>query len=121
MINKKQAAYQKGLKAEEFAAHYLRQQGYNVLEMRYKTKYGEIDILASKRMLLAAVEVKSRKTIEEALYALSAQSRQRIQNSLMSFIADNPDYQNYDLRFDLFAYQSENSFEYLDNAWFAGS
>lgn len=119
MSEKRQKAYKKGVVAEEVAAKYLRAQGYEVLTMRYKTKHGEIDILALKKTMLVAVEVKSRATIEEALYALTPKSRARIQNSLLYFIAENPEYNDHDLRFDLFAYKDANNFQHLDNAWMA--
>ena len=41
------AAYQQGLIAEELAANYLQGKGYTILKRRYKTKYGEIDLIAA--------------------------------------------------------------------------
>jgi len=119
--NKRQKAYQKGLCAETLAVMVLAGKGYKILEKRYKTQYGEIDILARKGTLLAAIEVKSRQSIEDALYALTPKSRARIQNSLLHYIAENPQYADYDLRFDLFAHEGGFSFRHLDNAWMAGS
>ena len=119
MSDKRQNAYRKGLCAETLASMYFSAKGYKILERRYKTRYGEIDILARKGEMLVAVEVKSRQTIEEALYALSAKSRQRIQNSLLHFIADHPEYNDFDLRFDLFAHVKGFNFQHLDNAWMA--
>ncbi|MDP4121281.1 MAG: YraN family protein [Bacillota bacterium] len=51
-----------GDKGEAFAAEYLVQQGYTVLEKNYRYKYGEIDIIASKDKYIVFVEVKARRT-----------------------------------------------------------
>lgn len=45
---------------EDFAADYLRQNGYSILERNYKTKSGEIDIIARNDKAVVFVEVKTR-------------------------------------------------------------
>ena len=47
---------------EELAAEYLRKHGYKIIAMGYRTRMGEIDIIAEKRKYLVFVEVKLRKT-----------------------------------------------------------
>lgn len=37
-----------GAEYEEQAAQYLRKEGYQILERNYKSRFGEIDILADK-------------------------------------------------------------------------
>jgi len=49
----------KGEKAEKIAENYLISKGYKILERNYRTKFGEIDIIAQKKKLLVFVEVKS--------------------------------------------------------------
>ncbi len=44
---------------EELAAKYLESKGYKILERNYRTKYGEIDIIAKKFFTYVFVEVKS--------------------------------------------------------------
>lgn len=46
--------------AENLAADYLSQKGLKILERNFKTKLGEIDILAKDRKTLVLVEVKSK-------------------------------------------------------------
>ena len=55
--------YQTGHDAEKSAAEYLKVQGYKILELNWKTKYCEIDIVAQKDKRIYLVEVKSRKTL----------------------------------------------------------
>jgi Holliday junction resolvase-like predicted endonuclease len=53
--------YTSGHSAERDAAEYLRDQGFSIRDMNWKTKYCEIDIIAEKRKIIYFVEVKSRK------------------------------------------------------------
>lgn len=50
-----------GEMGENLAAEYYCKQGYTILQMNYRTRHGEIDIIAQKENLLIFVEVKSRK------------------------------------------------------------
>jgi putative endonuclease len=59
MLNLKQKFVEKG---ESIAAHHLKKNGYKILEKNYRTKLGEIDIIAKDRDTIVFVEVKSRKT-----------------------------------------------------------
>jgi len=49
-----------GLEGEQLAADYLNKKGYEILEMNYRYKRSEIDIIAVKDDLLVFVEVKAR-------------------------------------------------------------
>jgi putative endonuclease len=50
-----------GAMGEAAAAEILRKKKYRILSMNYRTRYGEIDIIASFKNLLAFVEVKLRR------------------------------------------------------------
>src|SRR6201994_4987168 len=54
------AAFRTGLSAEARAAAWLTAKGYRILAQRFRTPYGEIDIVARRRNLLAFIEVKAR-------------------------------------------------------------
>ena len=51
---------------EDFAAKYLQNEGYTILERNFNTRMGEIDIIAQKGKYIAFVEVKSR--ADDCLY-----------------------------------------------------
>ncbi len=51
---------------EAKAAQYLRKKGYSIIGMNYRTRLGEIDIIASNKRYLAFVEVKLRKNADFA-------------------------------------------------------
>ena len=51
-----------GKLGEELAVDALRGMGYAILARRYRTRYGEIDIIAQDQDTLVFVEVKARRT-----------------------------------------------------------
>ena len=52
---------------EEQAANYLRKKKYEIISAGYRTRFGEIDIIAKKKNLVVFVEVKLRKNDNFAL------------------------------------------------------
>ena len=50
-----------GQQGEALACHYLSRQGYRVIIRNYRTKLGEIDIIAEEQGTLVFVEVKARR------------------------------------------------------------
>ena len=51
-----------GERGEDWAARYLRRQGYKILVRHFRSQAGEIDIVARHRDWLVFVEVKTRET-----------------------------------------------------------
>ena len=49
-----------GKLGEEIAKKYLENKGYKIIEQNYKTKYGEIDLVARTRTVLVVVEVRTK-------------------------------------------------------------
>lgn len=89
-----------GRRAELLAATFLRLKGYHVLDTRFKTRSGEIDIVARKKDLLVMVEVKARKDLQTAREAIGFKSQERIRRAAHIFIGRKKTYQNMGLRFD---------------------
>lgn len=54
--------YTSGHEAEKQAAEYLTQQGYKIMDLNWRTRLCEIDIVALKVGIIWLVEVKSRKS-----------------------------------------------------------
>jgi putative endonuclease len=67
---KRQAAEQRGRRAETFACWYLRLRGWRILARRARVPGGEVDIVARRGRTLAFVEVKARATADSAGFAL---------------------------------------------------
>ncbi|MBW1841403.1 MAG: YraN family protein [Deltaproteobacteria bacterium] len=51
-----------GKESETTAVKYLKKNGYKILERNYRTKLGEIDIIAKDRDALVFVEVKAKRS-----------------------------------------------------------
>ena len=74
----RQRAYRLGHFAELCAVWRLRLAGYSILERRYKTRLGEIDIVARRGGILAFIEVKARASDEAAADALDDYRLRRV-------------------------------------------
>lgn len=96
----RQKAHRLGHTAEWRAVWRLRLAGYSILARRYKTKLGEIDIVARRGGVLAFVEVKARSDIETAAAALGNFQFGRVARAASLFVARHPRYAAHALRFD---------------------
>lgn len=94
------AAFNTGVSAEARAEAYLTEHGYRILARRFKTRYGEIDIVAQADTLLAFVEVKARARIDDAAYAVTPRQQQRIVDAARAWLMTHPEHAAFDLRFD---------------------
>src|SRR5467141_1278905 len=84
------AAFRTGLSAETRAAAYLMAKGYRILAKRFRTPYGEIDLVARKRNLLAFIEVKARANLDDAAYAVTARQQARIIEAAQAWLMAHP-------------------------------
>jgi len=89
-----------GRHAETLAALYLRVKGYHILERRYKTRCGEIDIIARRKDTLVIAEVKQRQTRLAAHESISAASERRIEDAANIYVSKTRAVQNLGIRFD---------------------
>jgi putative endonuclease len=94
------AAFRTGLSAETRAAAYLMAKGYRILERRFRTPHGEIDIVARRRHLVAFIEVKARASLDEAAYAVTPRQQARIIAAAQAWLVAHPEHAEFELRFD---------------------
>jgi putative endonuclease len=94
-------AFQRGLSAESRAALLLIAKAYRILARRWKTPFGEIDIVARRRGVLVFVEVKARGSIDEAVEAVTERTKRRIIGAAELWLARNPQHANGAIRFDV--------------------
>lgn len=97
------AAYRQGNRAEWLACMALRLKGYRILARNFRTKSGEIDIIARRGDLVAIVEVKARGSLIAAMEAISATSQRRIEAAADQWWARQPDHARLSMRFDMVA------------------
>jgi putative endonuclease len=111
------AAFKLGLSAESRAAMLLIAKAYRILARRWKTPFGEIDIVARRRHTLVFVEVKARATADEALEAVTERNRQRIVKAAEMWLAHHPDDGKGDIRFDVIAVTPGKMPQHIPNAF----
>jgi len=100
---RRRKALRRGSAAEYIAAIFLMLKGYRVLALRYRTKLGEIDIIARKGDLAVFVEVKARADETGAVDAVSYASQKRIRAASDLWLARQRDYARLSQRYDIVA------------------
>lgn len=83
------SSYQRGLWAEKAACWYLRLKGYRILEQRFNTPGGEIDMIATRGKTLVFAEVKYRPTHNLGICAITPRQQQRIACAAQYFLQKN--------------------------------
>ena len=110
-----------GYAAEFLARCLLRLKGYRILAQNYVTgrgtHAGELDIVAQRGKMLIFVEVKKRRDLEEAAYAISEAQKQRISKGAEAFLKHHPKYQNHDIRFDAILVKLPLEIRHIKDAW----
>ena len=104
MVNKQQQFGQDG---ESLAAKLLKKHGYKIIEQNYRTKLGEIDIIAKDKDTLVFVEVKARSSdrIAYSKWAITPNKQRKISMVALYYLkATNQS--NVKARFDVVAISS---------------
>lgn len=108
-----------GLYGENIAKEYLNNNGFNVVEMNYRTKLGEIDIIAKDKENIVFVEVKSRKNLNYGYpaEAVNAKKQNKITSVANFYLLTNNLYKKK-VRFDVIeVYLKDNSINHIENAF----
>lgn len=110
-------AQKRGLWAERLAALALLFTGHRVLARNYKTKVGEVDLIAKRGNVVSFVEVKARAGHAAAAEAVGPRQRQRIQRAAEQFLMHQPPLQVCDIRFDVCLVTRPWRLSFLRDAW----
>jgi putative endonuclease len=106
-----------GRRGEIVAALWLMAKGYRILGVRLRTPLGEIDLLARRGPVLAAVEVKARASLDSALGAVSLAQRQRLRRALAVLAGRRRAFAAARLRLDLVALAPGRLPRHIPDAW----
>lgn len=104
MLNQRQKF---GKISESVAVRHLKKNGYKILQQNYRTKLGEIDIIAKDKQALVFVEVKARKSSRFGTpkWAITPKKQRKISMVALYYLkATNQ--QNVTARFDVVAISS---------------
>lgn len=96
------SSFIKGVEAEERAKSFLECKGLQHVATRFRTPGGEVDLIMKTSDTFVFVEVKQRKTLRDAIEAISKKQQRRIIESAQYFI-DTQDHaaRNAFIRFDI--------------------
>ncbi|ARZ06179.1 YraN family protein [Brucella melitensis] len=100
---KKRIAFFRGHSAERLAAFALMLKGFRIVARRYRTRLGEIDLIARRGDLVLIVEVKARASFEAAQFAVTPQAMRRIEAAADLWLQRQTDRARLSLRFDMVA------------------
>ncbi|OPY73048.1 MAG: hypothetical protein A4E62_00662 [Syntrophorhabdus sp. PtaU1.Bin002] len=82
---------EEGQEGEERAVRILKKEGYRIIERNYRTRFGEIDIIAEEKDYLVFVEVKKRNTpaFGDPFHAIDARKRQHMIKSALFYLKNH--------------------------------
>lgn len=109
-------SYHSGLQAEEVAVQHYLQQGYHLLERRWRSAAGEIDIIFRKGSAIVFVEVKKSRSFSRALLSLSNRQAERIFSSAEIFLGRFATQLDTEARIDVAAVNHLGEIQVLENA-----
>lgn len=111
-----------GQQGELAVIEWLRARHFSIRATNFRTRRGEVDIIAQRGELIVFVEVKTRLTSYFSLSQLITQSKQRkIYSAACTYIATHQ-LSDHILRFDVATstlYNNEFAIDYIENAFTA--
>jgi putative endonuclease len=113
----RQAAFRVGVSAESRAAAYLAGRGYAIAARRFKSRVGEVDIVARRGPELVFVEVKARNRLDDAALSVTPRQQKRIVAAAEAWLADHPDDGLRDIRFDVILVARNGATEHITAAF----
>ncbi|WP_454748698.1 YraN family protein [Ciceribacter selenitireducens] len=96
-------AERRGRLSEYWAALYLLLKGYRIVALRYRTRAGEVDLIARKGNLVVFVEVKARRDEVLAVDAVGAMTQARIRSASDHWLSRQADSHRLSMRYDIVA------------------
>lgn len=100
---------EEGREGEERAEKTLKKEGYRIIEKNFRTRFGEIDIIAEDKGCLVFVEVKKRNTpsFGDPFHAINARKRQHLIKSALFYMKSHDSF-NRKVRFDVVGIEGDN-------------
>ena len=108
--------YHSGQAAELQVARHYERDGWRVLEHRFKSAAGEIDLVLRRQDTVLFVEVKRARTHDIAASRISLQQIARINQSAEIFVSEHLSGQNFELRLDAALVDQKGEIQIIPNA-----
>ncbi len=113
---------QLGARGEALAWNFLKKSGYSIVEKNYRTRFGEMDVIAEKEGSLIFIEIKTRRNHHFGLpaEAVDWRKRRKMIQVAESYLQQKK-MENREARFDILSITwdgtTEPHFEILDHAF----
>lgn len=111
----KVTSYQLGVKAELLVAQHFNSLGFSVIFIRYKTKFGEIDLILERNNQIIFMEVKCRSKPVTIDQVITQKQIDRNYAAAEFFLAQFPQYATYDSRFDILILHNNKILHHIEN------
>ncbi len=118
MSKTREAAERRGRLAEVVALWYLRCKGYRLLARRFKVAQGEIDLIMRRGETTAFIEVKARRSVDDAIFSVSHWQTRRIAAASAAWMVRDPSANTGFCRFDIVAVPSYLWPTHIENAFY---
>jgi putative endonuclease len=115
--SQRRKAWRWGISAELFAILALIIRGHRIIAKRYRTKVGEIDLIATRGTVLIFIEVKARRAISDGMYSIGARQQQRIIRAAQWYLQRHQKFANHHIRFDAIIVAPWRWPRHLKDAW----
>jgi putative endonuclease len=112
----RRAAEVAGRRGERIAGWWLRLKGWRILDRRVRTPAGEVDIVARKHMLIAFVEVKTRKAAADLDHAIDERRLARVA-AAAEYLMPRYATAGEDIRVDVMLIAPHTRPRHIENAW----
>jgi putative endonuclease len=113
----RQMCYQSGASAENRIAQDYERRGFAIARRRWRGPGGEIDLITRNGDDLVFVEVKQSRDFARAAEHLSRRQMARIYASAECFLAEEPNGQLTNVRFDVALINEIGEFQIIENAF----
>ncbi len=118
-MTEKKSIYAKGVLGEALAEDHLNAKGFQSVDRRYRSPYGEIDLIMLDQDVLVFIEVKyrTRSTLVSAKLAVSPAKQRRIIQTALCYLNEHPEHTERMMRFDIVVFSGEDCIEHLPDAF----
>lgn len=110
-------ALRRGRRGEWICRWHLRLRGWRIVAVDWRCPSGEIDIVARRGAVLAAIEVKARDDFARAGEAVLWRQRRRVTRAASTFLLQRPDLAHLALQFDAMLIVPGRLPLHLPDAW----
>ena len=111
------AAWRSGAMAEDSVARAYEAKGCTIAKRRWRSPFGEVDLIAREGAAVVVVEVKKARRLDDAAHRLSRRQMDRLCAAAALFCEGEPEGALTELRFDLALVDGMGRVRVIENAW----